>query len=80
MEVDGVKRFFLELSALELPAKYDQVKRIPIRELAWGRECFLHIPQALYGILASLIQSAIPYLFCEPQLHRVLKTKAEIAA
>jgi catechol 2,3-dioxygenase-like lactoylglutathione lyase family enzyme len=47
MEVDGVKRFFQELSALELPAKYDNVRLTPIRELPWGRECFLHDPSGI---------------------------------
>jgi catechol 2,3-dioxygenase-like lactoylglutathione lyase family enzyme len=47
MEVAGVKRFFLELSALELPAKYDNVRLTPIRELPWGRECFLHDPSGI---------------------------------
>jgi hypothetical protein len=47
MEVEDVKRFFRELSALELPAKYDNVRLIPIRELPWGRECFLHDPSGI---------------------------------
>ena len=41
MEVEDVKRFWKELSALELTAKYDSVRLTPIRELPWGRECFL---------------------------------------
>jgi catechol 2,3-dioxygenase-like lactoylglutathione lyase family enzyme len=47
MEVEDVKRFFIELSALELPAKYDNVRLTPIRELPWGRECFLHDPSGI---------------------------------
>ena len=42
MEVADVKQFWAELEALDLPSKYDQVKLVPIRELPWGRECFLH--------------------------------------
>ncbi len=47
MEVEDVKRFWKELSALELTAKYDSVRLTPIRELPWGRECFLHDPSGI---------------------------------
>jgi catechol 2,3-dioxygenase-like lactoylglutathione lyase family enzyme len=47
MEVDGVKRFWQELLALELPAKYAHVRLTPVRELPWGRECFLHDPSGI---------------------------------
>ncbi|MBP9925862.1 MAG: glyoxalase [Cyclobacteriaceae bacterium] len=44
MEVDNVSRFWEELVALELPTKYENVKLVPIRNLDWGRECFVHDP------------------------------------
>ena len=47
MEVADVKQFWAELEALDLPSKYDQVKLVPIRELPWGRECFLHDPSGV---------------------------------
>ena len=47
MEVDDVKGFWNELLALELPSKYEHVKLTPIRELPWGRECFLHDPSGI---------------------------------
>ena len=47
MEVADVKQFWAELVALDLPSKYDQVKLVPIRELPWGRECFLHDPSGV---------------------------------
>lgn len=47
MEVDDAIRFYNELLTLGLPAKYEQVKLIPIRELDWGRECFLHDPSGI---------------------------------
>lgn len=47
MEVDDVKRFWAALLALELPSKYDNVRLVPIRELEWGRECFLHDPSGI---------------------------------
>ena len=47
MEVDDVKRFWSELLALDLPSKYEHVKLLPVRELPWGRECFLHDPSGI---------------------------------
>ncbi len=44
MEVDDVSRFWNELTDLDLPAKYKDVKLVPIRTLDWGRECFVHDP------------------------------------
>jgi catechol 2,3-dioxygenase-like lactoylglutathione lyase family enzyme len=47
LEVDDVHRYWNELVALDLPAKYEGVKLTPIRELDWGRECFLHDPSGI---------------------------------
>jgi catechol 2,3-dioxygenase-like lactoylglutathione lyase family enzyme len=47
MEVDDVYRFWNELVALNLTAKYENVKLTPVRELAWGRECFVHDPSGI---------------------------------
>jgi len=47
MEVDDVKRFWNELSALGLNSKYENVKLTPIREHVWGRECYLHDPSGI---------------------------------
>jgi catechol 2,3-dioxygenase-like lactoylglutathione lyase family enzyme len=47
MEVEDVKRFWNELSALGLSSKYENVRLVPIREEAWGRECFLHDPSGI---------------------------------
>jgi hypothetical protein len=47
MEVDDVKRFYNELTALELTEKYENVRLVPVRELPWGRECFLHDPSGI---------------------------------
>ena len=44
LEVEDVDRYFDELKALDLPARYPGVKLTPIRTEAWGRECFLHDP------------------------------------
>jgi catechol 2,3-dioxygenase-like lactoylglutathione lyase family enzyme len=47
MEVDDVNRFWNELLALELTSKYNNVRLTPVRELVWGRECFLHDPSGI---------------------------------
>lgn len=44
MEVANVKQFYKVLFDLNLPAKYDEVRLVPIKELDWGSECFLHDP------------------------------------
>lgn len=47
MEVDDVGRYWKELLALDLTAKYQDVRLTPIREYDWGRECFLHDPSGI---------------------------------
>jgi hypothetical protein len=47
MEVENVTRFWNELIALELTSKYENVKLIPIRELDWGKECFVIDPAGI---------------------------------
>ena len=47
MEVDNVQRFWDELSALNLMNKYDSVRLVPIRNMPWGRECFVHDPSGI---------------------------------
>ena len=44
MEVNDVKLFYKNLFELKLPAKYQDVKLVPIKKLDWGSECFLHDP------------------------------------
>ena len=47
MEVADVKQCYSELLALDLPSKYENVRLVPIRELDWGSECFLHDPSGI---------------------------------
>jgi len=47
MEVNDVTRFWDELVALDLPAKYTGVRLVPVRNYDWGRECFLHDPSGI---------------------------------
>jgi hypothetical protein len=56
LEVDNVLRYWNELLALDLPAKYDGVRLTPIRELDWGRECFLHDPSGILWHFGEFIK------------------------
>lgn len=47
LEVDDVDLYRNELLALDLANKYEGVKLTPIRNLDWGRECFLHDPSGI---------------------------------
>jgi catechol 2,3-dioxygenase-like lactoylglutathione lyase family enzyme len=47
LEVDDVARYWKELQALELPAKYKNVRLTPIKTYDWGRECFIHDPSGI---------------------------------
>lgn len=47
MEVDDVERYYRELQALDLPAKYEGARLGPIRIQDWGQECFLHDPSGI---------------------------------
>lgn len=47
LEVEDVGQYWNELLALDLTAKYKDVKLTPIRGYDWGRECFLHDPSGI---------------------------------
>ncbi|HSF90053.1 MAG TPA: hypothetical protein VLA46_11585 [Saprospiraceae bacterium] len=47
LEVDDAQRYYNEILALDLPGKYEGVRLIPVRDLSWGRECFLHDPSGI---------------------------------
>ena len=47
LEVDDVNRYYNELLGLNLTEKYPNIKLVPIRDLDWGRECFLHDPSGI---------------------------------
>jgi catechol 2,3-dioxygenase-like lactoylglutathione lyase family enzyme len=47
LEVDDVDRYWNELQALDLAAKYEGVRLTPIKVREWGRECFLHDPSGI---------------------------------
>jgi len=47
VEVDSVDRYFNELSALNLPLKYENVRLTPVRTDNWGKECFVHDPSGI---------------------------------
>ncbi len=47
LEVEDVHRFWKELVELDLPARFKGVRLTPVRELEWGRECFVHDPSGI---------------------------------
>jgi catechol 2,3-dioxygenase-like lactoylglutathione lyase family enzyme len=47
LEVEDIDLYWKELLALDLATKYQGVKLTPIRELDWGRECFMHDPSGI---------------------------------
>ena len=47
LEVPDVERHYNELLALDLPAKYEGVRLLPIQTFDWGKECFLHDPSGI---------------------------------
>jgi len=47
IEVEDLDSCWNELIALDINSKYKEAKLIPIRNLDWGRECFLHDPSGI---------------------------------
>jgi len=47
IEVDDADRYFKELSALDLPSKYENARVTPVRTDYWGKECFVHDPSGI---------------------------------
>lgn len=47
LEVENVDEHWNELQKLTLPEKYKGVRITPIKNLDWGRECFLHDPSGV---------------------------------
>jgi len=57
LEVDDVNRYWKELLAMDLTAKYAGVRLTPIREYDWGRECFLHDPSGILWHIGEFTKS-----------------------
>lgn len=47
MEVSNLEAFWEQLQDLKLTEKYENVKLVPIRQLDWGKECFVHDPSGI---------------------------------
>jgi catechol 2,3-dioxygenase-like lactoylglutathione lyase family enzyme len=57
LEIDDVDYYWHELSALNLPAKYINVKLTPPRSEQWGKECFVHDPSGILWHFGQFINS-----------------------
>ncbi|WP_333600884.1 glyoxalase [Flavobacterium sp.] len=47
VEVDDVEEFWRKITTLNLTAKYENVKVVPIKNYDWGKECFVHDPAGI---------------------------------
>jgi catechol 2,3-dioxygenase-like lactoylglutathione lyase family enzyme len=47
LEVEDAAQYREEISALDLPGRYEGVRLSGIRDEEWGRECFLHDPSGI---------------------------------
>ncbi len=47
LEVDDAHRYWKELDSLNLQVEYPSVRLVPVRELDWGKECFLQDPSGI---------------------------------
>ncbi|WP_330443948.1 glyoxalase [Flavobacterium sp. C4GT6] len=47
MEVENVDVFWTNLNELNLTAKYKGVRLVPVRNMEWGKECFVHDPSGI---------------------------------
>lgn len=46
-EVENAELSYKKLLALDLDTKYEGVRLSPVREMDWGKECFLHDPSGV---------------------------------
>jgi len=47
LEVEDVNQFWGAILDLDLLTKYKNVKLVPVREMEWGKECFVHDPAGI---------------------------------
>lgn len=47
VEVENVDEYWQELLDLNLTEKYNTIKLTPVRNLNWGKECFVHDPSGI---------------------------------
>ena len=55
LEVEDVDRYWKELLALDLPSKYENIKLTPVREMEWGKECFIYDPSGILWHIGEFI-------------------------
>ncbi|ULQ53205.1 glyoxalase [Flavihumibacter fluvii] len=53
LEVPDLAIYWKELLALNLAAKYKNIKQTPIKEQPWGKECFMHDPSGILWIFGE---------------------------
>ena len=55
LEVEDVEAFWNKISDLNLTAKYNTVKLVPIRKYDWGSECFLNDPSGVLWHIGTFV-------------------------
>lgn len=55
LEVADLDAYWNQLITLDLTAKYESVKMIPIKAFDWGKECFLHDPSGILWHIGEFI-------------------------
>ena len=58
LEVDDVARYYDALAALNLPARYPDVRLVPIKRYDWGSEFFLHDPSGVLWHFGKFLDSS----------------------
>jgi hypothetical protein len=55
LEVENIALYWDNLLALNLTAKYKNVKIVPIKSYNWGKECFIHDPSGVLWHIGEFI-------------------------
>jgi hypothetical protein len=56
LEVENVAQYWNNLLALNLTAKYKDIKLTPIQSYDWGCECFVHDPSGILWHIGEFYQ------------------------
>lgn len=56
IEVEDLDHFYRDLISLDLPSKYEGVRIVPIKDLEWGRECFVHDPSGILWHFGEFVE------------------------
>jgi hypothetical protein len=55
LEVTHLELYWNQLLTLDLPARYEGVKLVPIHTFDWGKECFVHDPSGVLWHIGEFV-------------------------